>query len=62
MNSKRSYRLTLAAQLLSALLFFVGSLRFISYNDTVGAAIFGATTLVVLIGAFGTYTQLRQAH
>lgn len=62
MTSKRWYRLTLVAQLLSALLFFVGSLRFISHDDTVGAVIFGVTTLVVLISAFGTYTQLRQAH
>ena len=61
MTSKRQYNLILTTQLLGAALFFIGSLRFISHDDTVGAVLFGVTTLVSLLAAFGTYTQLRQA-
>ena len=60
MTTPRSFRLILAGQLLSALLFLLASLRFVSHQDPVGAILFGVAALAAVLAAFGTYVQTRQ--
>ncbi|MDX1614256.1 MAG: hypothetical protein R3300_08090 [Candidatus Promineifilaceae bacterium] len=54
MITKRSFPLILAGQLLTALLFLLASLRFVSHQDPVGAILFAVTAVAAVLAVFGT--------